>query len=308
MPSFHASTSKRAQYTTAILLLLLLFGMLSIPTARAGTSVVLYDGAAGGTPDTQGFIYQALAPQVNNPPPLTAVQTYAGGATTLVSSQSDSAGYISQPTLKAIMPTLNRTQGYTIRFTVQVSAENHINTNRAGFSVIALSNDMQGIELGFWQDQIWAQGVGFVKSESGAFNTTPSLVTYDLIVLGNTYTLSSNGTSIVNGALRDYRSSCNPVAQPLCMTYHTPNLLFLGDNSTSAGATIRLASVAVILNGPAATATPTRTPTASVTRTPTTTATPTVTATMTHTATPTPTRIIGSGGTDAQVFIPLLIY
>jgi len=52
-----------------------------------------------------------------------------------------------------------------LSFTVQVVEEYHADSDkdgdgvgdRAGFSVIALSSDAQGIEVGFWKDQIWAQ-------------------------------------------------------------------------------------------------------------------------------------------------------
>ena len=67
---------------------------------------------------------------------------------------SDKAGYFAK---NQLMPQLDRTAGYTVRFTAQVQEELHNNNNRAGFSVIVLSSDLKGIELGFWEDQVWAQ-------------------------------------------------------------------------------------------------------------------------------------------------------
>ncbi len=44
---------------------------------------------------------------------------------------------------------MDRTTGYTLSFDLQVGSESHVSNDRAGFSVIALSSDLQGIELGF---------------------------------------------------------------------------------------------------------------------------------------------------------------
>ncbi len=76
--------------------------------------------------------------------------------------------------------------------------------------------------------------------------------------MGDSYTLASGG-HILSGPLRDYSTSGWP--------YTTPNFLFLGDDTSSAGAQIRLALVAIDLH--TATPTPTRRPTPSTTPTPT---------------------------------------
>ena len=54
-------------------------------------------------------------------------------------------------------PGLDRAKGFALLFSAQLDAETHKNTNRAGFSVILLADDKQGIELGFWTDTIFAQ-------------------------------------------------------------------------------------------------------------------------------------------------------
>jgi hypothetical protein len=249
----------------------------SVPAAAATTT--LYDGALNSTPDQQGFLY------LTDPfPPQSASQSFANGATTLTSlTNSDKAGYFARA---ALMPQLNRSSGYSVAFKVQLLDEAHANSNRAGFSVIVLSQDLKGIELGFWKDQIWAQsGPQFTHAEGVAFGTTAALTTYELTIVGDSYTLSS-GASTLSGPLRDYSSFGWP--------YTTPNFVFLGDDTTSAGGQIRLAQVAIETSLPP-TATPTHTPTATPTGTPTSTSTPTptytptATATRTQTATATPT-------------------
>ncbi len=208
-----------------------ILGLLIIPGASPATAatVTLYDGALNtGTPDTQGFFY------LTKPVPSQARQSFTNGATTLTTTLqiSDQAGYFASPLQ---MPQLDRTAGYTVRFTAQVLQESHNDNDRAGFSVIVLSSDLKGIELGFWADQVWAQsGPQFTRAETTTLDTTAGLIAYNLAIAQNSYTLTGGGASL-SGPLRDYSSFGDP--------YTRPNFLFLGDDTTSAGARIRLAKV-----------------------------------------------------------------
>jgi hypothetical protein len=121
----------------------------------------------------------------------------------------DKAGYFGLG-----LATLDRQAGFTLSLTVRVANESHISGNRAGFSLIALSTDKQGIELGFWQDQVWAQNVGFTRGENSAFDTSSALVRYDLVVSGSGYALSAGGEPLLNGALRDYSAFGAPMISP----------------------------------------------------------------------------------------------
>jgi hypothetical protein len=241
-----------------LLLLALIAGLATSPGApAAAATVTLYNSALGTTPDKQGFFY------LTDPfPPQSAAQSFANGATALTSlTNSDKAGYFAR---SEQVSQLDRAAGYTVRFTVQMLAEAHASQHRAGFSVIVLSSDLRGVELGFWQGEIWAQDDGanlFRHAEGALFHTTAALITYDLTIVGDSYTLASGG-AILRGPLRDYSSSGWP--------YNTPNFLFLGDDTSSAGAQIRLALVAIETGQPptatpTATATPTSTPTATAT-------------------------------------------
>ncbi|HEY9851284.1 MAG TPA: DUF4347 domain-containing protein [Leptolyngbyaceae cyanobacterium] len=230
-----------------------------------GAAVTRYDGSLNTTPDNnQGWSYLATG----------GTQSASGGATTLNTTANSGfgAGYFSNT---GWTPVLDRTTGYTIDFTAQVVSEDHTTSgtadkngdgigDRAGFSIIALSNsDAKGIELGFWQNEIWAQEDGttqanpsanpttsapgntnllFTHAEGATFNTT-SLIPYSLTVLGNNYTLSTGNTTILSGKLRDY-TAFSGFPDP----YQTPNFIFLGDNTTSASANIRLSSVSVTTN------------------------------------------------------------
>src|SRR4029078_6070884 len=97
--------------------------------------------------------------------------------------------------------------GFTIGFTVKINSESHISNDRAGFSLIALSDDPtpKGIELGFWTNEVWAQNAGFTHGESsGLFDTTTGLIDYELLVQGSAYQLRADSIQILSGALRNY--------------------------------------------------------------------------------------------------------
>jgi hypothetical protein len=217
------------------------------------SSIILYDAALGGTPETQGKL------AFRGSRAGAATQLFADGATTFdtMANQADAAGYFADP---RSLPELDRQRGYALRFTVQVLEEYHADSDkdgdgmgdRAGFSVIALSSDTRGIEIGFWLDQVWAQEQGaaeppagtlFTHAEGAAFDTTSALVDYTLAVHGDYYELSAGGALILRGLLRDYTSFEGPVNP-----YRTPNFIFLGDDTGSARAVIRLASVALTTN------------------------------------------------------------
>src|SRR5262249_22188382 len=190
-------------------------------TTPPAATIVLYDATHGGTPDAQGKLAYRDARAT------AATQSFADGATTLdtMANQADPAGYIADP---RSIPPLDRERGYALHFRVQVVAEYHADSDkngdglgdRAGFSVITLSSDTRGIELGFWQDQIWAQedgaaeppnGTLFTRAESAPFDTATHLTDYTLTIRGDDYELSSAGVAILHGRLRDYTTFEGPV-------------------------------------------------------------------------------------------------
>jgi hypothetical protein len=213
-------------------------------------TITLYDAALGGTPDTQGQLAFVASPDA------VAAQVFAAGCTILdsITDQTDAAGYFADP---RALPALDRTAGYALHFSVQLVSEYHADSDkngdglgdRAGFSVIVLSSDIKGIELGFWEDQIWAQehgaaeppsGTLFTHAESAPFDTTSRMLAYTLAVRDDRYELSSDGVSILRGRLRDYTAFEGPVNP-----YRTPSFIFLGDDTGSARAVIRLMYVAL---------------------------------------------------------------
>ncbi len=176
-----------------------------------------------------------------------AVQTFSTPVTLLdtMPQVSDYAGYFAKP---ALYPPLDRVSGYQALFTVQVMSETHVIPDRAGFSLLVESSDKRGIELGFWVDEVWAQEGGssrpFTHAEGATFTTTTDLIAYRLSVLGDSYTLAADGSTVLSGSLRDY-TVAPPPSLPL-NPYNTANLIFLGDDTSAAQALIKLRSVAMI--------------------------------------------------------------
>jgi Ca2+-binding RTX toxin-like protein len=258
-----------------------------------GNNLVLYDSStyklpseSGSAPNAPWFAYQNTTTILGG----TASQSASGGQTNLVTDNTAYAGYtnygiasiippsLSANPLNSSFPILDRNSGYVVSFTAQVISQtlaasanknNDGKDDRAGFSVIALSSDKKGIELGFWTNRIWAQEDGttqsnpslepdtsgnvyrtlFTQAEGFDFNTTSS-VNYDLAILGDNYTLLANGNSILSGRLRDYTAFIPPTQLGFQMPdpYEKANFLFFGDNTPSAGANINLSRVVVSTN------------------------------------------------------------
>ncbi len=245
-------------------------------------TTVLYDGRLENAPDLQGFSFLAFGP--------TASQFYASGVTVLDTTGDigEQAGYFSREELK-----LDRQLGYNLQLTIQVGEEEHLGPHRAGYSVIILSDDLLGLELAFWENEIWVQEGGpgadlFTHGEGVLFDTTADLVSYELALLNESYTLSVDGTTLLSGPLRDYTAF-----DGFPDVYESPGLLFLGDNTRRGAAKTAVSYVAVEANL-VATATPTDTQTMEPSATPTTASTPTTAATSTpeptETAVPTATN------------------
>ncbi|MFO0852386.1 MAG: PEP-CTERM sorting domain-containing protein [Gemmataceae bacterium] len=214
--------------------------LLTAAPAVAQTTTTLYDPTAGTLPAAQPWLTYADNGFLTGG---TASQTYVSGqGARLTTDAAVSAGYSNYlplpPILKnAAFPVLDRTAGFSLSFTVQVHQETHASANRAGFSTILLANDRQGIELGFWQNEVWAQAVGFTRAESAAWDTTQA-TDYALTVQGGTYQLTANGSPLLTGSVRDYSGFGTP--------YNLPNYLFLGDDTSSAAADVTLGRVTLV--------------------------------------------------------------
>ncbi len=215
---------------------------------------VLYDAdnppLANFTPTTPGWLANGLfglteivSPQgtelVPGPFGNSAVGGYSNHFSTLeLSPLQVKTGAL----VNATFPVLERTTGYALDLGFRVLAEDHsINGNRAGFSITLIGSDLMGIEIGFQSNRIFAQETGagtfFTAAENTVDVSALGLLSdyhrWTLGVGGNNYTLSQGGINVLTGALRNY-SGYTGLGED---AYRTPNFLFFGDNTTSAGST-----------------------------------------------------------------------
>ena len=203
---------------------------------RLTSAATLYDGSVGNLPSSQSLAYQV------NPSPGSAAQTQLGNGVHLNTTAvtSDMAGYFGIFGVNPVVPVMDRSIGFTVTFDLKLVSESHGNANRAGLSVIALGSDKKGIELGFWANEIWAQADSpiFIHGEGTAFDTTSVLLSYDLTISGNSYSLVQGATTLLTGAVRDYSAIG-------IFPYTQQNFLFVGDDTTSASGSYDFAYMAV---------------------------------------------------------------
>jgi hypothetical protein len=211
---------------------------IGLALSQSASAVTLYDGSLGTAPESQGYLAYYTLPGLGT-------KTTAGGKTTYDSTAADSerGGFSTHTFLGAQVnpasPVLNRNSGYTVSFDAKLLSETHATNNRAGLSIIVLGHDLQGIELGFWTNEIWAQsGPTFTHAEGVAFNPTAANTIYDLNISGSTYTLLATSVQVLTGSLRDYSSFGFP--------YTTSNWIFLGDDTSSARGSFEVSRLAVV--------------------------------------------------------------
>jgi Domain of unknown function (DUF4347)/Bacterial Ig domain/RTX calcium-binding nonapeptide repeat (4 copies) len=228
------------------------FGTVSDNSAVVLGAIPLYTDRLGTLPASQNWLsFTNLSG---------ASQSLSANGTNLNTTANNSiyagySNYTASTLVNSNFPTLNRTSGYSLSFNMGLVAESRTNSDRAGFSVIAISSDgTRGIELGFQQlsatsGNIFAQGDGitanpggqtnslFKAAENVSFNTNLA-TNYTLSVQGDSYHLFANGTDILTGPLRDYTRFTYSIDP-----YETPNFIFLGDDTTSASGTFNLKQV-----------------------------------------------------------------
>ena len=219
---------------------------------RVGAVTILYDGAAGTTPNSY-----TSTPYLNFGN-MGGSQTASGGVTNLDTSSSESvqagySNYNSSGLVNSLFPVLDNNAGYTLSFTMKVNSQTNNGSNgdyRAGFSAIVLGSDKKGIELGFRNPNTNTNIPDIFSQNSATFNTSgernaslggilSNLSTYNLTILGNGYTLTNGGNTLLSGLLRDYTSAVGLLTD----VYRTPNFIFLGDNTISAGANVDIQSI-----------------------------------------------------------------
>ena len=210
-------------------------------TVDTASATVLYDGALGTLPSDQGFVYQNL--------PGGIVPVATGGSTNLDSTpfgNANLAGFFRTSPIP-----LDRASGYMLRFSVEILSESHSNSERAGFSVIAVGSDVapgvsSSVEIGFQNDRVFTQNdvplFGNPAADESTFDPVGvGFVDYDLVVFGSGYQLFADSALILGGSLRDYTAFAG-----LLDPYEVPNFVFLGDDTSSAQANVNFRSAEIV--------------------------------------------------------------
>lgn len=207
--------------------------VVALACTAPASAAVLYSGV--GSPDAEGWLGFGGFGFVSGTPatPVTV-------NTTLFNELQ--AGYSNRTIVGTLVnpafPRLDRNPGFALDFTVKLNSEASTRPERAGFSVLLLAHDRLGIELGFHGNQVFAQTSSFTVGSSVALDT---LVTrnYRLQVGGSAWSLSvDGGLPILAGSVVDYSGFGSA-------PYTLGDMLFLGDNTTSANASFTLGRVAL---------------------------------------------------------------
>jgi hypothetical protein len=203
------------------------------------SDIMLYDSSAGTLPGNQPWLLYAQDTSSGG----TASASLVTGGTNFSTNNPGRGGWSNTiPILNvynnANFPTLSPTAGFALDWSMQVASETHNTNDRAGTSVILIGADNQGIELGFWSDQVWAQLASplFTHGETAALDTSSSSVNYRLQIQGANYLLYADGNQILNGQTRSYAAFGSA-------PYTLSNYFFIGDNATSAGASTNFGSI-----------------------------------------------------------------
>lgn len=196
-------------------------------TVGAASASTLYDPGLGSAPSAQGWTFGAAGPFAAG----VAAGAY-GLDTTETFATSAGSVYLAGPRL-------DTGGGFTLDFALRIDAEAHRADNqRAGYSVIVVGADPgQSLELGFWQDRVFAYTAGFVPGASASF-ATAAATDYSLAVAGGQYRLYADGSLLLAGSLVDYRG--RGIAP-----YTTPGAIFFGDDTTRAQSSSRLGAVSL---------------------------------------------------------------
>lgn len=246
----------KSTFSSAFLRCLATTCVLAAALPATAATQVLYDSALAPnlsyTPITPGWLSSVF---------VNAQQSVGPDGTTVspnVSAPFDlgaRGGYANQFALGGLVnpafPNLDRNAGFTLTVGFRLLQEDHsLNANRAGFSLTLLDNQHRGVEIGFQNDRIFAQRDGanlFTAGESNAADAASAFAfnRWDLNVGPAGYSLTradlTGASPVLSGALRDYSS----VGFPANLAYGASNFVFVGDNTTSAGAVFTLSYLAV---------------------------------------------------------------
>lgn len=229
----------------------------AVVVASVSNAAVLYDATLNSQPEAQQWVFLATG---NHD------RTIGDGVSALDTSADIStlAGYFGFGPLvgtTSVVPVMDLLDtDWSIQFSLQVTSGRDVpdtdplafgERNRGVFSLIAISNDLRGVELVFQTDHVLVLddvNTAFPIGDRSYFNTMGELRNYELLLRESGYELWVTDSTLVRqtilrGRLRHYRS----VAPELIgFIYATPNSFFFGDNTGRGAGAVELGFLEVV--------------------------------------------------------------
>ncbi|MBK1632751.1 hypothetical protein CKO31_18770 [Thiohalocapsa halophila] len=217
-----------------------------IPCVAPASLVTLYDSAQGRLPQAQDWLDYAATDGIDAllTGGRTSVDTTgetaanAGFSTHSFTTNGSSASWTPK---NGHLPALDARETIGLSFELRLLEESRDVDidSRAGFTLVLLDQFLNGIEINFWSDVIWAQGSNHADpAEQADFQTDQALTRYEVGIFAGGYDVWANGTHLLGGPLRRFD------ADALLPGLHgTPGMIYLGDASADAASKYLLGDV-----------------------------------------------------------------
>ncbi len=179
----------------SFILIIILVGICSRLNA---SNITVYDGSLGTAPDVQGMSdFSSPETVITTTSSETRVDSTLGA--------SFRGGYN-----KTLSQSLDRTLGYQMMLSFNIHSESHNpNKDASGLRIRMESDDIWGIRLDFWEDEIW-DSASDGSHVNGVTYDTQQMVNYKIDVFNDSYTLFGNDIFIKTGDLYLY-STGSPI-------------------------------------------------------------------------------------------------
>jgi len=209
----------------------------------------LYNAALAALPSAQGWLSfgnTLLGSQTRTP---------NGVLLSSLPSLANAAGFSNVSALLPMLvnpgfPQLDPARGFALGFRLRMLDEQHLADNRAGFSAIlqGMGSAPLGIELGFWRDRIASLLGGDTPLQTvgawvGGLDLSQNTA-FSLRIFEQTFYLMADRRLLLSGPVQDYSQVTVSPLLPF-NPYSLANFIFLGDNTSRAGANVELGDVSM---------------------------------------------------------------
>lgn len=212
-------------------------------------AINLYNAALAALPSAQGWL--SFGKSLLGSQTLTPTGVLLSSLPVLAEATGFSnVGALLPSLLNPSFPQLDPARGFALDFRLRILDEVNTAENRAGFSAIlqGMGAAPLGIELGFWRDRIASLLGGDAPLQTvgawvGGLNLSTATA-FSLRIVDQTFYLLADDRLLLSGPVQDYsKVSANPLLP--FNPYSLANFIFLGDNTTRAGANVELGDVSM---------------------------------------------------------------